>query len=64
MIDPVLVYSTYAGVNTAPVGIAVDAGGNAYITGFTQTSSCDSPRPPERSGKQTPPASLRRDDCS
>jgi RHS repeat-associated protein len=37
IIDPVLVYSTYLGgsVGDAGYGIAVDAAGNAYVTGFT-----------------------------
>ncbi len=39
LIDPVLVYSTYLGgsatVNETPLGIAVDASGHAYVTGYT-----------------------------
>ena len=38
VIDPTLVYSTYLGGaadSTVGYGVAVDAGGNAYITGYT-----------------------------
>ncbi|HET6979493.1 MAG TPA: SBBP repeat-containing protein [Pyrinomonadaceae bacterium] len=40
VIDPVLSYSTYLGgrSNEQAVGIAVDAQGNAYVTGTTQSS--------------------------
>ncbi len=47
VIDPVLVYSTYLGgataltgatANDVGLGIAVDAEGNAYVTGITQSS--------------------------
>jgi hypothetical protein len=40
VIDPVLAYSTYLGGNSADegYGIAVDASGNAYATGFTASS--------------------------
>jgi hypothetical protein len=40
VIDPVLVYSTYLGssASDAGTGIAVDADGNAYLTGSTPTS--------------------------
>ena len=40
VIDPVLVYSSYLGGNGADGGnaIAVDAAGNAYITGDTASS--------------------------
>jgi hypothetical protein len=41
IIDPILVYSTYVGGNGADfgLGIAVDASGNAYITGSTFSES-------------------------
>ncbi|HEU5431899.1 MAG TPA: SBBP repeat-containing protein, partial [Thermomicrobiales bacterium] len=41
VIDPILSYSTYlGGVNTdAAGGIAVDGAGNAYLTGFTNSSN-------------------------
>jgi hypothetical protein len=41
VIDPVLVYSTYLGGNRADqsYGIAVDAAGNAYVTGYTQSTN-------------------------
>jgi hypothetical protein len=48
IIDPVLVYSTYLGGSGADgrgSGIAVDAGGHAYVTGFT--SRADFPTTPD-----------------
>ena len=41
VIDPVLVYSTYLGGSGDDRGyaIAVDASGNAYVTGMTVSSS-------------------------
>ncbi len=41
IIDPVLSYSTYLGGSAADVGnaIAVDASGNAYVTGFTGSTN-------------------------
>jgi hypothetical protein len=40
VIDPVLIYSTYFGGNNVETahGIAVDAAGNAYVTGFTNST--------------------------
>ena len=40
IIDPVLVYSTYLGSNSADYGggIAVDAAGSAYVAGFTYST--------------------------
>jgi hypothetical protein len=41
IIDPVLVYSTFlgGGANDVGNGIAADGAGNAYVTGFTQSST-------------------------
>src|SRR5262249_25218514 len=40
VIDPTVVYSTYFGGNGySPVGLAVDASGNAYITGNADTAT-------------------------
>ena len=41
VIDPVLIYSTYLGGNSydQSFGIAVDAAGNAYVTGVTSSSN-------------------------
>ena len=41
VIDPVLVYSTYLGGsgNDVPSGITVDAAGNAYVIGFTDSTN-------------------------
>jgi Beta-propeller repeat/FG-GAP-like repeat len=41
IIDPVLRYSTYLGgnINDAGSGIAVDAAGNAYVTGYTYSTN-------------------------
>ena len=40
VIDPILTYSTYLGVNTAGSAnaVAVDAAGNAYVTGWTEAN--------------------------
>ncbi|HEV8716789.1 MAG TPA: SBBP repeat-containing protein, partial [Candidatus Binatia bacterium] len=39
IIDPVLVYSTYLGDTDSGQAIAVDAAGNAYVTGSTSSSN-------------------------
>src|SRR5205823_11813835 len=42
VIDPILVYSTYlggAGFDSADGGIVVDASGNAYVAGYTQSAN-------------------------
>ena len=48
VIDPVLVYSTYLGGNHADGcnAIAVDAAGNAYVTGATQSTDFPGANPP------------------
>src|SRR5262249_20809442 len=47
VIDPVLVYSTYMGGSNGDVGrgIAVDGGGNAYVTGYTASTNFPSANP-------------------
>jgi hypothetical protein len=47
VIDPVLVYSTYLGGSGGDQGngIAVDGAGNAYVTGFTQSSNFPTTNP-------------------
>ena len=41
IIDPVLAYSTYLGgsLTDQGLGIAVDAAGNAYVTGYTESAN-------------------------
>jgi hypothetical protein len=53
VIDPGLVYSTFLGGSAGEngLGIAVDAAGNAYVTGFTESSNFLTANPP-------PPASV------
>ncbi|SDS85773.1 Beta-propeller repeat-containing protein [Paenibacillaceae bacterium GAS479] len=54
IIDPVLAYSTYLGGNgeSSATGIALDASGNAYITGRTTSTNFPTQMPfqPSRSG--------------
>jgi hypothetical protein len=47
IIDPMLVYSTYLGGNDdeGNVGIAVDAWGNAYVTGYTASTDFPTAHP-------------------
>jgi len=47
IIDPVLAFSTYLGSNSTGAGIAVDAAGDAYVTGTTNSLAF-----PTRSGFQ------------
>lgn len=37
VIDPILVYSTYLGDASGATAVAVDAAGNAYVTGYTDS---------------------------
>ncbi len=56
VIDPVLVYSTFLGGNDDdnPEGIAVDAAGNAYVSGYTYSVDFPTKNPmqAERAGSQ------------
>ena len=47
IIDPILSYSTYLGGSSTEAGngIAVDASGSAYVTGFTQSSNFPTANP-------------------
>jgi hypothetical protein len=51
VIDPVVSYATYVGGNSFEQGtaIAVDAGGNAYITGYTLSTDFPTASPYDRS---------------
>jgi pimeloyl-ACP methyl ester carboxylesterase len=55
VIDPVLVYSTYLGGNRADEcsAIAVDAAGNAYVTGRTQSTDFPGANSPSRGLQDT-----------
>jgi hypothetical protein len=50
VIDPVLVYSTYLGGSglDGGYGIAVDSAGNAYITGYTESTNFPTASPQQR----------------
>lgn len=56
IIDPVLVYSTYLGGSSLDIGqgIAIDADGNTYVTGWTMSSDFPTANPlqPALSGSQ------------
>ncbi|WP_309495569.1 SBBP repeat-containing protein [Mechercharimyces sp. CAU 1602] len=39
VIDPVIFYSSYVGVNNLNLGITADSVGNAYVTGFTDSTA-------------------------
>jgi hypothetical protein len=43
VIDPILVYSTYLGDGSGATAVAVDAAGNAYVTGYTSSGFPVSP---------------------
>ncbi|HIJ36065.1 MAG TPA: hypothetical protein HPP59_02150 [Deltaproteobacteria bacterium] len=47
MIDPTLFYSIYLGGSDSDTGrgIAIDSSGNAYVTGYTQSSNFPTQNP-------------------
>jgi hypothetical protein len=63
VISPVFVYASYLGRESAATALAVDAAGNAYVTGTT--SSTEFPTTGGRSSAVSPAgAARRRETCS